>query len=253
MDTAIPPKQWFAVAEEIVREACKRTSFHDYKSYARLKPVGVGGDYNYRIAVLRELLSGGAIKLVEDDRLMIADLSALSWFDEALLSGSQDAWALEKICEQHSGQSRKFDDKLLVQIGQIGEEYVLATLKELIPSELHEQIQHISVVDDTAGYDIQSPSTSVDSAMRFIEVKTSIRPSIGKFSFFLSRNEFERGIRDSRWCIVGVHLLDGECRALGHLFAHQIESRMPRDVDSGAKWQTARVDIVNSSWLGGLP
>ncbi|MDA9625515.1 DUF3883 domain-containing protein, partial [Luminiphilus sp.] len=206
MFSAIPPKQWFAVAEEIVREACKRTSLHDYKSYARLKPVGIGEDYYYRISVLRELLSSGVIKLVENDRLMIAELSALSWFDEALLTGSKDAWALEEICEQHSGKGRKFDDKLLAQIGQIGEEYVLATLKELITSELHAQIQHISVVDDTAGYDIRSPSTSVDCSMRFIEVKTSVRPLIGKFSFFLSRNEFERGIRDSRWCIVGVHL-----------------------------------------------
>lgn len=253
MEGVVPPKEWFVIARELITQAYINASYKDYLNYAKLKPVQLGGDYRYAESVLREMLAADAIRLSDQGRLMISDLGALPWFDEALLSGSSDAWALEEICEKHSGKGRKFDAKLLAQIGQTGEEYVLALLKESIPSELHVYVHHVSVSDDTVGYDIKSPSTSVDSAIRFIEVKTSSRPSVDKFSFFLSRNEFERGIRDPRWCIVAVQLLDGTCCTLGHIFAHQFESKMPKDVDSEARWQTARVDIESSTWLPGLP
>lgn len=253
MDVAIPPAQWFAVAAEIVGEACKRTSLHDYKSYARLKPVGIGDDYNYRISVLRELLTEGVLKLVDDERLMIADLSALPWFDEALDRGWRGAWNLQEIHEQHIGGPRKFSSERLAEIGLIGEEYVVGQLREALPEELHAHVKHVSLSDDTAGFDIQSPSTKSELALRFVEVKTSSRPNAAAFTLYLSRNEFEKGCKDPRWCVVAVQIIDGECQTVGHIFAHQIESRMPRDVTSNVSWETARLDVEHSLWQAGLP
>ena len=224
----------------------------DFKGILKLRPAELGISYTYVWDVLLQLNDWGVIKIV-DDRLRINDLRRIPWLEEELLFGNRECWSLVNSVENQSNKPLKFNPEILMRLGLEGEMYVLNQLRNALPTDLHQSIFQISTIDDTAGYDIRAPSVLRDGVIQYLEVKTTSRPILSTFDFYLSRNEFNIGIKDPNWSIVGVSFLDGSPSLMGHIKAHQIESRMPENRDYGVKWETVKVQIEPSLWREGLP
>lgn len=247
-----PSVEWFESAIEILKLAARRRTRSEFERAAMFGPYKVGKSSNYQLAVLNRLIQE-RIVTQSGDALGLGSPSALSWLDDALLDGHQTAWRFIETYEKLSGRQKKFDASRLAAIGLDGEDFVVAELLKRLPDELKSSIVHESKVNDGAGYDIETPSTIIDNEVRFLEVKTSERYLGEEFKFYLSRNEFLRGHSDPRWSIVGVAKVGGVHKLLGYLQAHQIESMLPRDIDSRAKWQVVLIRVSSEIWRPGLP
>ena len=149
-----------------------------------------------------------------------------------------------------------FDDSLRKLVGQIGEEIVLARaqtqLMELGHPELVATVRHVSLYDDTAGYDIVAPC--VDKSERLLEVKSTTHKG-ESIDIFLSRNEAMTGARLDNWWLVICHVNDIEGRngeVIGWVQGSTISERLPMDATGGV-WQTAKLEIPLDRIVGGLP
>lgn len=246
-----PPKTWFDLAIDVVNAAQKKISIHDYKANAKLEPYAIGTSYQYRVDVLQELITSGVIWL-NGNFLELGNTDSLEWLQSALLSGSEKAWEFADSVDYGNEKKKKFDMKHLSEIGRIGEDFIISLLQESIPQEAHGLIKHVSTIDDTLGFDIVAPSTVNIDKGSLLEVKTSVRDS-SSFDFYLSRNEFEVGRKRPDWSLIAVTIRNGKPELLGHLFAHQIESRVPRDIDQNVKWQSSHFKLEKHMFRKYLP
>jgi len=247
-----PSVEWFESATEILKLASRRRARSEFERAVMFGPYKVGRTSDYQLAVLNRLIQEKVVTQ-SGDTLGLGSPSSLSWLDDALLDGHQPAWRFIETYEELSGRQKKFDATRLAEIGLDGEEFVVRELLKCLPGELKSSIVHESKVNDAAGYDIETPSIKIDDQVRFLEVKTSERYVGKEFKFFLSRNEFLRGHSDPRWSIVGVVKVGGDHKLLGYLQAHQIESMLPRDIDTRAKWQVALLCVSAEIWQPGFP
>lgn len=160
--------------------------------------------------------------------------------------------------------ARKVDRQALEAFGAEGEEAVLeACRKHLIGlPHLIDEIAHVSLVDDTLGYDIVSPDRA--GHRHRIEVKaTSALP--GWAEFFLSRNEACVGKRDPSWSLVvtrrEVDVDQGALamRVIGWLRFTDFEALLPRNLqiasDDSAQctWESCRVTLPDDRLRSALP
>lgn len=140
----------------------------------------------------------------------------------------------------------------------------------LIPEDLHEQIQttfamyerlpkskvsqvrHVSLVDDSLGYDIVTPTVNSGESLHLLEVKTSVRPG-KEFDFYLSRNEYRVGLNNVNWSLVCVRIVRNEPQILGHLPISRILDRFPVDQDDSVKWASCRVTVSQELLTEDLP
>ncbi len=251
-DYFCPPKLWFDVALDVIDAAQHQKSVADYKANAKLQPYRIGTSYDYRMDVLQQLINQGVVR-INDHFLVLGNTDSLDWLQLALLNGSESAWLLAESVDYSSEKKKKFDADHLCEIGRIGEEFIISLLKEKLPQEVHSSIKHVSINDDTLGFDILAPSTLNIDKRCLLEVKTSTRATQATFDFYLSRNEFEVGRRRSEWSLVAVTLNDGRPELLGHIFTHQIESRFPRDTDDSVKWNSAHSSLEKYLFREHLP
>ena len=116
--------------------------------------------------------------------------------------------------------------------------------------DLRWQVQRVSLVSDSLGYDVWAPSIGATS--RHLEVKTSTRLAFGSFEFYLSRNEFEVGRREAAaWALVACHI-DGERVAdVGWCRAAALGAYLPDD--QNGYWTEARVRLPRAVLVDGLP
>lgn len=205
--------------------------------------------YELTMKNLEFLLDQGLVK-IEDQRLVVGELRPHSWLIDGLLDGDADVWA---IADSFRGRERKFDPDLdlLASIGLEGELFVMETLRQEVPDYLQSQIKHVSLTDDTAGFDIQAPKNDAGD-LCFLEVKTSSRPS-RSFSFFLSRNEWKQSTRLQDWYLVLVSLSDSGCAMFGHLGSESISTYMPEDQHRDFHWQSTRGVLKRDDVFSGLP
>jgi hypothetical protein len=139
-------------------------------------------------------------------------------------------------------------------IGQRGEEHVVLRCREELDAlgrqDLSQQVQRVSLVSDSLGYDVWAPS--IGAAPRRLEVKTSSLSAVGSFEFFISRNEFEVGRREpTTWALVACQA-DGERVAdIGWCRAAALGSYLPED--QNGQWTEARVRLPVTVLAGGLP
>ena len=254
-DFFLPSDDWFSVASEILKCARNRMFIKDFKLNSQMKPYEMGGSYTFTMDVFTELSRTGVIK-IQDEKLLIGNSNNVNWLERALRNGYANAWKFVEVIESEEGikiEERVFNKEVLTEIGNLGESFVLESLKKLLPREVHTEIIHVAQQDDTAGFDIYTPSVkNVENLFR-IEVKTSTRYSLRELNFFLSRKEFNVGRKNRNWCIVFVSISEGNTSILGHLYCHQIESRMPKDIDERAKWQSSKVTVERSMLRTGLP
>jgi len=138
-------------------------------------------------------------------------------------------------------------------VGERGEERVVRQCRDELEAmgrlDLSLQVQRVSLVSDSLGYDVWAPS--IGTAARQLEVKTSTLHAVGSFDFYISRNEFEVGRREPAWALVACQA-DGEsvtvsgwCRALS------LGVYLPDD--QNGYWTEARVRLPRTVLAPGLP
>lgn len=246
----MPTRYWLEVAEEVVAFSRKRGTVDDYKRRCNLIPPEPGKDRYFRLKVLGEMLQQGLVRII-NDRLSLGAIDAPSWLTAELLNGDGAAWAfVEKNFSETS--ARKFDDQHLKEIGLDGESWVVSEYRHRLPDSMHEKVIHVSLKDDTAGFDIVAPSLNHEAHIQHMEVKTSVRRT-AYFEFHISRNEYEIGASDERWVLLLVKKEEGSYFPFGHLFHSSLVSMVPKDVSDLARWQSVRIRLSSSAVFKGLP
>lgn len=195
------------------------------------------------------LLESGVLYELEG-RYFRGALSLDSWVLNEIKSGDSD---LEGLLDFPGFRGRrKFKDDLNREIGLLGELHVMSLLKERIDPDLSYRINHVSLSDDMAGFDIQTPSVSGVWEEVYLEVKTSSRQD-GDNTFYLTRNEARIGARETNWFLVFVSLSPEGPKLRGHLPFDEIRPHLPRNRPDGLMWTEATGKIPLDNLFAGLP
>lgn len=252
-DSSKRPATWFRVALDIYRSAFANHHIEDFKRVSSLQPYEVGMSLSYRLDVLSELLRCGYINL-HDGFLTIPSYTDTGWLLESLIDGLDEAWKIFELFETKGLHTPKiFDSDVMKQIGDDGERYLIAELKNRLPEDVHDDIVHVALTDDTAGFDIYSRSIiDIDRFMK-LEVKASVKPIESGFTFFLSRNEYELSQKCGNWVLVGIHFHSRKPQLLGYLRGHQLSPLVPLETNPSCKWQSLRFTVSTEKFAPGLP
>lgn len=152
--------------------------------------------------------------------------------------------------------SRSVEEERIL-VGETGEEFVAQVARaELLHAgrgELAGQVQRVSFIDDGLGYDIQAPT--LDGRLRLMEVKSSTGRSAGAFTFFLSRNEYDVGLRNpTTWAVVACRIHDDRsvdgAEILGWTPASALRPYLPED--GNGRWTEAYLRLPRSVLTPGL-
>lgn len=136
------------------------------------------------------------------------------------------------------------DTKERERVGRAGEEALVNVLEAFWPGST----THVSLVDDSFGYDILFRSGGCEW---HLEVKTTNRR--GRLVIYLSRNEHEVSLRDPRWRLVVVGI-DNLLRlqAVATLPTSLLAGRAPRDEVPESRWDSVSHDLRRADLQGGL-
>lgn len=151
--------------------------------------------------------------------------------------------------------ARRHDAAQLAALGEAGEEHVVGRCRrELLDAdaaELAEEVVQVSRISDQLGYDIVAPR--LDGGSRRLEVKTTRRLR-WRGEIFVSRNEFEVGLRDPDWALVVVEI-DAEDNAsvAGWCRAAKIASIVPEDRHADGRWVSASLQRASALLEPDLP
>lgn len=224
-------------------------SLFDFNLFAGLsKDFGFGFEDHAR--ALDYLINEGTVR-ESQGRLRIRSLANLPWLPEVIARADSRAWQLIDNLPQSVWKFSP-DEVANMELGMQGELLVMDELRQSLDQDLHEQIQHVSLEDDSLGYDIYSPSLFEARGDVRLEVKTSSRPG-NDFVFYLSRNEFEVGRSVKNWYLVFVKVIEGMPALLGHIGVGELVDRVARDSDPDFKWQSIRGKIDTRELVNGLP
>ena len=233
---------------EVINAAKLKQHFEDFKTGGRLSgDIRIG--YQARMVAFSDLLDQGFVKL-ESGLLTLGVLTPAPWLTKGLLNGDTESW---NFCDAYPSKARKFKpDKFnLEQIGKEGEEFVVSWLKENLDLHLHSSIIHTSLTDDSAGYDIASPSTKFQGRI-LLEVKTSTRPG-DDFTFHLSRNEWNTSLRNPNWYLVLVKKLQGRFVLFGYLDSKSLVDYYPQDRQQNFQWTSTVGKLGPDDVFSGFP
>jgi hypothetical protein len=167
--------------------------------------------------------------------------------DEILDLATRDALLLQL--------GRTFSDTERAETGAIAEEFVVAAcrnqLNDLGAADLADNVRRLSEVSDQLGYDVSAPR--LDHSTRRIEVKGT-RGEGTVITFFLSRNEAERGRLDRDWSLVACRIsVNDGVELVGRVSGADLEPYLPEDLRPDSKWQSVRVQMPESAFTRGLP
>jgi len=150
-------QQWYEIALEVIRAARDKISVRDFDMQCRLAPVSSGKAYYDRQRVAQRLITD---RIIEKDngylRLSIKDTP--EWLVDGLEAGSEISWEILENIDPTRKLNEKFDRLLLQKIGLDGEMLVMEFLSKQLTEKVFKRVRHVSLTDDSAGYDIQSPS-----------------------------------------------------------------------------------------------
>lgn len=241
---------WTEMAKDVLVAARKRWSLEDYIRTIKLVEPKFGKSYLDRRNVL-DLMLQHQIVCIADERLMLGQPDQSAWFSNLINNGSQKAW---KLLDGYfpSEIVRKFDAEALMELGLAGEKWVVNEYTNCLKLHDSDLVKHVSLINDTLGFDIVTPSLILAGKDLHIEVKTTSRPG-GKVSFYLSRNEFEVGMTDPRWVLLIVQMIDGDFTVFGHCFASQFETILPEDRVDFATWNSVKITLQTTDVVRGLP
>lgn len=147
----------------------------------------------------------------------------------------------------------RFDADLLRRIGDVGEDAVMKQCQSFLVQHDHPElarlVRRVSLLSDQLGYDIVSPN------LAGVEIQLEVKCFSGRRpDFYLTRNEYEVGVRLRNWALV-LCRMDGydDAEVVGWTTLDPMRESLPLDRDLSVAWQTARVRL---DWLDvhpGLP
>lgn len=141
--------------------------------------------------------------------------------------------SVEAILDCLISVRRKFDAERLAAIGLDGE----ILLVQLLRARGAVEVNHLSLSDDTLGYDIRASRLGRTA---LIEVKATVGVAD---RFFLSRNEYETMLATDKWCLQLVHLADDGISSLTFATNEWLAAIAPIDASDGARWNSAYVTV----------
>ena len=169
------------------------------------------------------------------------------WLENEILGGSEIAWEIAQAIDVSGELEKKFDNSLQVQLGLEGELAFVSFLEVNLPDTRRATINHVSLLDDTAGYDVRCRSSMHQNEFDLFEVKTSSRIS-STFNFFITRNEFKVANNEVNWRIAAMRKVDSKYEFLGLLRFSQFSSYLPKDIHVASKWMSASVSVPLSDF-----
>ena len=242
---------WLEMACDAIRLARDGCSVEDYKKFCNLITPEVGKSYYDRIKVAEHLISQGLIQN-RDGRFGLVYKTLPDWLRHGLAAGDSASWKLLDEMDPSGKRISKYDSAALQAIGLAGEEFVVDLIKERLDPGLHHLVVHISLSDDTRGYDLISPSISNSDLVVCFEVKTSSRLS-EYFSCYLSRNEADVAARTMNWYLLAVENINGKHSLIGHLQFSDFAEWLPSDALQIGRWETTYLRFPKSKIRPGLP
>lgn len=247
IDTTI----WNELVLEVLTAARKGISVKDFETQCRLAPVENGKSFFDRIRVAESLKSNQLIE-VENGYLKLRARNIPISLINDLKSGSEVAWSILDCIDPTKKIQHKIDLELLHKIGLDGEYAVIEELKESLPQTEVKRIRHVSLVDDSAGFDIHAPSLKNQESTILLEVKTSPRPG-PDFTFFITRNEVRVARHNENWILLGVISTPYGYKILGSLAFYQFSDYLPLNQDVRGQWESAKITIPRELFKKGLP
>lgn len=242
---------WDEISLEVISAARLGLPIRDFEDQCRLAPVSNGKSFFDRLRVADSLIQEKVIH-IDDGHLRINTNAVPESLLDELLVGSEVAWKILDCISPTPKALGKFDQDLLNRIGMDGELAVIAELKNQIPESDYKKVRHISRYDDSAGFDIQSPSSRDVENLVLLEVKTSVRPG-DSFVFYISANEARIGRLNRNWFVVGVESSPMGFRVFGHLPFDTFSDLLPLNQSQSCEWQSARVLASKKAFRQGLP
>jgi hypothetical protein len=242
---------WNELTLDALLAASVGMAVKDFEIQCRLKPMQNGKSFFDRVRVAEDLMRQGLIE-AEDGYLKISMKELPTSILSELKVGSELAWEIIDYLDQKKRFTQKIDLELLHQIGLEGELAVIKELHNLIPENQWSRIKHISIFDDSAGFDIQAPSIrNIESTILF-EIKTSPRPG-NNFTFYISQNEARVASLNHNWVLLAVISTENGYNTLGYLNYYQFSDILPKNEDDKCRWETARVTIPKHVFKSGFP
>ena len=237
---------WKEMAVEALSSARKKITVKEFKNYCNMITPEVGKSFYDRIRVAEFLIDQETI-LVHDGRLILNQHSGHLWLENEILDGSQNAWEIAQAIDVSGELERKFDNSLQMQLGLEGEIAFISFLEVILPDSQRHTIKHISLTDDTAGYDVSCGSIINKDELDLFEVKTSSRIS-NSFNFYITRNEVKVANSEPNWRLAAMRKVDSKYEFLGLLRLSQFFSYLPKDIHSASKWTSASVAVPISDF-----
>lgn len=242
---SFPAELLSSVVRIVGRDGISKADFQASAGLSREFGRGVN-DHN---RALNFLLDRGAVE-ERDGRLFLGELDLESWGADQIIGEAQ---GLDLLANLPGFRGRKkFQEGLNREIGLLGEQFVMSLLDARVDPDLKYRIEHTSLVDDMAGYDIRTPSVSGVWEEVFLEVKTSAR--LGSEPIFhLTRNEAKVGERSDRWFLVFVSLTTEGPKLNGHLPFSEIKNVLPINQAGGLQWSEVSGRVPLEDLCADLP
>ena len=242
---------WDQLKLEVLKAASKKISLRDFDILCQLSPPTAGMSYYDRLRVAENLISEGLV-VKEDGFLRISLKHLPSWLITGLENGAQVSWDILQTIDFNQKFENKVDRLLLERIGIEGELQVIKWLNETLDKNIVHKINHVSLTDDSAGFDIVSPSIRNSDDALLLEVKTCSKP--GKnFNFFISRNESRIASLNDNWRLIGVVRRPNGYELLGSLRYSVFVDLLPVDTSANGRWESAKITIPIDFFEYGLP
>lgn len=242
---------WDELSLEVLTAARSGMATKDFEIQCRLKPNSNGKSFFDRIRVAESLIRDKLIG-IEDGYLKLYRNSIPESLIDNLITGSDVAWKILDCIEPPRKFLQKIDHDLLRRIGLDGELAVMQGLEKKLPHYELKRILHMSLFDDSAGYDIHSPSTKNTENTVLLEVKTCVRPG-NYFTFYISRNEARVAKQNSNWYLVGVETSPNGFKIIGHIFFNSFSDFLPLNQNINGEWETAKIVLSKELFINGLP
>jgi len=242
---------WDEMVLEVLEAAQKRTEKKDFYLQCKLTPPTNGKSYFDRIRVFEKLITDQVIE-IDNGTLRVSKKEIPIWLFEGLKNGSETSWDIFEKINPSKKTLEKIDRLLLEEIGLAGEKAVMDLLQQSLPQEAQNRLKHVSLYDDSAGFDIQTPSLKNNSNTLLLEIKTSSRPG-SSFNFFISQNEARVASLNDNWQLIGVFKKDNNYNIVGALSYDQFSSYLPLNVHPNGRWETSKITIPVNVFQNGLP
>lgn len=164
---------------------------------------------------------------------------------DVVSAGAALGLSLPEIYEQLVSSWGKVDTAQRERVGAAGE----AALVDLLRQRGTGRVDHVSMWSDGFGYDIAFTSRE---ASAHLEVKSTTR--VGRFTAYLSRNEYRVMLRDPRWALVVVRLsADLTITGVGSVPAEWVAQNVPRDTGVFGGWESCKLRIPEEVVSAGIP